>query len=686
MMSRAPSHAVALLIASSVVATACSRPRPVATVAPARADSARAAQPAVPAARAARPLTTADDPFQSIFRMDLPAAGVHRTASGKPGPQYWQQRADYTIAATLDTTTQTVSGTVAIRYTNNAPDTLRVLWLLAEQNLYRPGSQGSAMNPPDSRWGVRGFQGGIDLGDVAVNGRAVTPFVDDTRVRLDVSETPVAARGGVATITMGFSFRVPEHGSDRMGRDGALYEIAQWYPRMAVYDDVRGWNADPYLGQSEFYLEYGDFDVTITAPAGYTVAATGTLQNEGEVLTSGQRARLAQARQSDTVIAVVPAAEAGARVIAGTRSWRFSALNVRDFAWAGAPDFRWDATSWDGILIQAFYQPQKTGGAWASAAEQTQWSVRTYSQLFHRYPWPQATSVAGPVGGMEYPMFVMVHYGRDDDPNSVFGTLDHEHGHEWFPMMVGSNERRYAWMDEGINTYINTFSRERRYPGQDVLQGYMANWRQVVAAGLDEPLMTRPDHMDRAALGALGYRKPAVVLLTLRNHVVGPESFDLALREYVRRWAFRHPTPADFFRTVEDVTGQDLSWFWRSFFYTADVLDVAVGPVTMRDTSGLRIAVVPLRMVTPVPFPVVMRLKLADGSIRDVRLPVDIWAGGRSFAAELQVSAAVTGVRLWPSGTVPDWDPSNDVWGDAPAANPPGPVTAGGLSGPVGPG
>lgn len=683
MISTRSSATWLIAAAATVLTAACARPQ-VTTVAPPPVDSVRVVQPAVAAARAARPLSTADDPFRSIFGMDLVGPNAYRTASGKPGPQYWQQRADYSLTATLDTTTQSVSGTVSIRYTNNAPDTLRVLWLLAEQNLYRPGSQGSAMNPPDSRWGVRGFQGGLELQDVRVNGRAVTPFIDDTRVRLDVADAPVAARGGTATITMRFSFHVPEHGSDRMGRDGTLYELAQWYPRMAVYDDVRGWNADPYLGQSEFYLEYGDFDVTINAPAGYTIAATGTLQNEAEVLTSGQRARLAQARQSDSVIAIIPAAEAAARTVPGMKSWRFRADNVRDFAWAGAPDFRWDATSWDGILTQAYYQPQKTGRAWESAAEQTQWSVRTYSQLFHRYPWPQATSVAGPVGGMEYPMFVMVHYGRNDDPNSVFGTIDHEHGHEWFPMMLGSNERRYAWMDEGINTYINTFSLERRYPGRNVFQGYLGNWRQAIAGGVDEPLMTRPDHMDRTALGALGYRKPAAVLLTLRNHVVGPESFDMALREYIRRWTFRHPTPADFFRTVEDVSGQDLSWFWRSFFYTTDVLDIGVGPVAMRDTAGLKVAVIPLRMATSVPFPVVMRLKLADGTIRDVRLPVHIWSGGRNFSAELPVSSAVTGVRLWPSGTVPDWDASNDVWGDAPAANPAGPVTAGGLAGTIG--
>lgn len=672
-----------MLAAVAMTMAACSHQQ-VASVSPTRVDSAAATQQAA-ASRSVRALTTADNPFFTILGMDLPGPNAYRTASGKPGPLYWQQRADYTIAATLDTTTQSVSGTVSIRYTNNAPDTLRALWLLAEQNLYRPGSQGSAMNPPDSRWGVRGFQGGYDLRDVQVNGRPVTPYVDDTRMRLDIPETPVAAGGGTATITMHFSFRVPEHGSDRMGRDGTLYELAQWFPRMAVYDDVRGWNADPYLGQAEFYLEYGDYDVSITAPAGYVIAATGTLQNPTEVLSASQRTRLEQAARSDSVVHVIPQSEAVARVTDGTKTWRFRAERVHDFAWAGAPDFQWDATSWDGIVTQAYYQPQKTNGSWASAAEQTQWSIRLYSQLFHRYPYPQATSVAGTVGGMEYPMFIMAGYGRAGNPEGTFGVIDHEHGHEWFPMMVGSNERRYAWMDEGINTYLNAVSRERRNPGQDVYGSYMANWRQAVTAGVDVPLMTRPDHMDRTALGPMGYRKPALMMLTLRNHVVGAESFDLAMREYIRRWAFRHPTPGDFFRTMEDVSGQDLSWFWRSFFYGNDLLDIGVGEVTMRDADGLKVATIPLQRMTSIPFPVVMRLKLADGSIRDVRLPVDIWAAGERYTAELPVSAAVTGVRLWPSGTVPDWNPANDVWGDAPGANPPGPVTTGGLLGPIAP-
>ena len=671
-------RATALLLLAAV---ACARPPQPQVMAPVVFDAAATAR----AATAGEVRSTGDDVFYPLDPdRHLPGPNAYRGAGGRPGPAYWQQRADYTLSATLDTAARSVSGTVTLRYTNNSPDTLRALWLQLDQNLYRPGSQGSAMNPPDSRWGVRGFEGGFALADVRVDGRPAVPNVDDTMMRLDL-ERPLAPGGGTATVAMRFSFRVPEHGSDRMGRDGSLYELAQWYPRVAVYDDVRGWNTDPYLGQGEFYLEYGDFDVSVTAPAGYVIAATGTLQNAAEVLTPAQRERLARARRTEQVVPVVTAAEAVATATPGTKTWRFRAERVRDFAWAGAPDFRWDATSWNGVLAQAYYQPSKTGRAWEQAAEQTQWSIRTYSQLFFPYPYPQATSVAGPVGGMEYPMFVMVHYGSNDDPDSVFGTVDHEHGHEWFPMVVGSNERRYAWMDEGINTYINTFSLERRYPGRDVYTGYLNNWRAVVANGVDEPLMTPPDHLDRSALGALGYRKPGLLLLTLRNHVLDPATFDRAVREYLARWAFRHPTPADFFRTVEEVSGRDLAWFWRSFFYSTAVLDIGVGDVTMRTDSatGQQIVSIPLRRETPAPFPVAMRLRLANGTTSDVRLPVDVWASGETFTAELPVAAAVTGVRLWPSPTVPDWNEANDVWGDAPAADPRGPVTAGGLVGPV---
>jgi hypothetical protein len=675
---------------SLILLAACAAQRPQ-VLTPVRIDTARvpvvasspATSPASAAPGAGRPRTVDTDPLARVDRMEWPGPNSTRAASGAPGPEYWQQRADYSIAVSLDTAQQRVAGSVTIRYTNNSPDTLRFVWLQLDQNLYRPGSKGSMLFPADSRWGVRGFAGGYDIDGVQVNGRPATMHVDDTMGRIDLDQ-PLAPKGGRLTIAMNYAFRVPEHGSDRMGRDGTLYEIAQWYPRMAVYDDIRGWNTDPYFGQGEFYLEYGDIDYSVTAPAGYTIAGSGVLQNAADVLTAAQRERLARASRSDSTVAVITDDEAHATPTPGTRTWRFRALNVRDVAWAGAPDFRWDATNANGVLAQAYYQIAKAGKAWEHAAEQTAWTIRSYSELFYKYPYPQATSVAGTVGGMEYPMFVMVHYGDPkDDPKSIFGTVNHEHGHEWFPMIVGSNERRYAWQDEGFNTYLNAFALERRTPGTSPYASYVTNWRQTVENRMDAPLMTPPDRIAAGALGALGYRKPAVVLLALRDNVVGRTTFDRAFREYTRRWAFKHPSPGDFFRTIENVSGMDLGWYWRSFWYSTDVLDIGIDNVTMRQQQGENTAMIALRRNTPVPFPVRLRLLLKDNTIQDVAMPVEVWSQGERVEAVVAVKSAVIGARLWPDGIVPDWNTTNDGWGTpvpvvaAPAA------TSGGLSGEI---
>lgn len=616
--------------------------------------------------------TDRNDPFYSTNRMDWPGPNRYRSSSGAPGPDYWQQRADYTLAATLDTTARTVTGTVALKYTNNSPDTLRYIWMQVDQNLYRTGSKGSALFPADSRWGVRGFEGGYGLHDVKVNGTTVTPRINDTMMRIDLPAA-LAPRGGTISVTMSYDFQVPDHGSDRMGRDGTLYEIAQWYPRMAVYDDVRGWNTDPYLGQGEFYLEYGDIDYSVTAPAGFTVAGSGVLQNPGDVLSATERARLDSAAKTTSVVQVISAAEAKAVVTPGVKTWHFVARNVRDVAWAAAPDFRWDATSWNGVLCQALYQWPKAGKPWEHAAEQTQWTIRHYSETFFPFPYPRATTIAGPVGGMEYPMFVMV--GYDTDEEDLFDVLNHEHGHEWFPMTVGSNERRYAWMDEGFNTYLNAFAAEARYPGKNSYPGYFSNWHSSVTAGTQSPLMTAPDLINSSALGAIGYRKPAVVLLTLRNHVVGADLFDASFRQYIRNWAFKHPTPGDFFRSIENGSGADLSWYWRGFFYSTDVLDIGIDSVAHGAAEGAPLVRVSLHRHTSIVFPVTLRVGYSDGTTQDFKLPVEIWAAGDRFDAVLPVRGNVTGVRLWPDPSVPDWNPANDTWGNPPPANAPRPVT-----------
>ena len=648
-------------------------------VKPVRVDSLPVTVVHAPQGESAPRMTTRADPFSRLDRMDWPDASRVRTADGRPGPDYWQQRADYDIVATLDTGRHTIRAHMSLAYTNNSPDTLRYVWMQLDQNLYRSGSAGSALFPEDTRFGDRGFEGGYDIQNVVTNGRRATSQVHETQMRVDLAE-PLAPHGGKVTIAMDYSFAVPEHGSDRMARDGPLYEIAQWYPRVDVYDDIRGWNTDQYLGQGEFYLEYGDIAFAVTVPAGYVVAGSGLLQNPQDVLSAAQRSRLAAAARSDTVIRVITEAEAKPVATSGTRTWRFRAQHVRDVAWAGAPDFRWDATSWKGIVTQAYYEWPKAGAEWTHAAEETQWTIRTYSQFVFPFPYPQATSVAGPVGGMEYPMIVFVNYATQEaDPNGVFGTLDHEHGHEWFPMIVGSNERRYAWMDEGFNTYINTFSNEQRFPRNYQWPLYMDNWRESVLSGEQRPLMAPPDRIPPGALGAIAYRKPAAVLLALRNHVVGRAVFDQALQAYTASWAFKHPTPADFFRSIESSTGEDLAWFWRGFFYTTDVLDIGIDSAATISRDGHNIALIQLRKHTSIPFPVELRLKLADGTTQDVHLPVAIWYLGDQYMATIPVRSALAGARLWPDGTVPDFNSSNDTWGSAPPGDKAGLVSTGGL-------
>lgn len=271
-------------------------------------------------------------------------------------------------------------------------------------------------------------------------------------------------------------------------------------------------------------------------------------------------------------------------------------------------------------------------------------------------------------------MFVMVEYG-DDDPASIFAVLNHEHGHEWFPMVVGSNERRYAWMDEGFNTYIDAFALESRYPDRNMYPSYLGVWQTAVRTGSESPLMTAADRINANGLSSTGYRKPAVVLLTLRNHVVGPALFDRAFRRYIADWAYKHPTPGDFFRSIENGTGEDLSWFWREFFYSTELLDIGIDSVSQRTVDGESKMVIALRRTTNAVFPVSLRAAYSDGTTQDFRLPVEIWATSDRFDAELPARGKVIGVRLWPDPSVPDWNGANNTWGAPPPADPSHPVT-----------
>src|SRR5213080_4692473 len=626
-----------------------------------------------PAASPLPPQVGDTSPFR---RLALPAPNEVREGSGRPGPRYWQQRADYTIRATLDTATHTIAGSETLRYVNNSPDTLRYLWLQLDQNIYKANSRGAALNPTDARFAGRGFEGGYTIDYVRAVRRVgqaagripLATSGNGTMLRVDL-ERPLAP-GGRAELELAYRFEVPEHGSDRMGREqfagGWLYEVAQWYPQVAVYDDVRGWNTEQYLGQGEFYLEYGDFDVSITVPRSFVVASTGTLTNAVEVLTVNQRARLARAVRSDTTVAIITKAEVGqpSSRPAGPRptlTWHFTAKNVRDVAWAAAANFIWDASGYDGVLIQSFYPPDANPD-WARSTEYARHSIKHYSEKWFRYPYATAINVAGPVGGMEYPMIVFC--GRRAADRGLFGVTTHELGHEWFPMVVGSNERLYAWMDEGFNTFMNSYSGRAFYhDAAPQGRGVAAQWAQFAASGQAEPPILPADRVAPRLLGQIEYNKPATGLYLLRQHILADTArFDAAFRAYIGRWAYKHPTPADFFRSMEDGLGEDLSWFWRGWFYRTDVVDQAVDSVRMRSDSTGTTAAVFLSSPGALPMPVDLRLSYANGAADDVRLPVEIWFQDIRYVYERKVPAEVVKVEIDPGQNLPDVRRGNNTW------------------------
>jgi hypothetical protein len=611
----------------------------------------------------------------SLFApLDLPPGNEFRSGSGKPGPRYWQNSASYDIQASLDTTTKTLTGNLTLRYTNNSPDTLHFIWIQTEQNAFKNGSLNSFVFPAESRFGARGFEGGdvITRFDQVTGGRkakhtALKLRENGTVTKVDLAE-PLAP-GRTATFDVAWHFLIPEHGADRMGRDGMLYELAQWYPRVNVYDDLRGWNTEPYLGQGEFYLEYGDYTVAITVPAGYTVASTGTLQNPREVLTSAEISRLARAAKSATPVNIITLDEvrsgAARPRTTGTMTWKFTAKNVRDVAWAASPEYLWDASSWNGILAQAYYRPSAID-PWRDAADQTRMSIEEYSTRWYPYPWPQMSAVEGPISGMEYPMLVME--AKSDDKYDLYNVVTHEIGHNWFPMLVGSNERMHMWQDEGFNTFINTFSEGRRYPekGNQMQRaaGERALVEQMMIRNLDVPVDVNPDRIDPRLLGLAAYVKPSVGLQLLRQEIMGPDAFDDAFRTYIRRWAFKHPSPTDFYRTMEDVGGKRLDWFWREWFIENPHFDQAIDSVaTSRDGTTENVMVVYGNRARGV-LPIHARFTFSDGTTASYDYPAEVWSTNTTHYARTYSfpGKTLTRIELDPEHRLLDVDRSNNTW------------------------
>ena len=616
--------------------------------------------------------------------IDIPPPNEFRTEAGTPGAAYWQQSVSYEIKAALDPETHRITGQEKVHYTNNSPDSLSSIWFQLDQNLFRPDSRGAERaaraeeEAGDTRFQGMFEGGGYDIERVAVVRDGVpleVPYeVDGTmmEVKLDRAVPPV---GGELEIEVDFGFTIPESGADRMGRlkvkKGTVYELAQWYPRVFVYDDVSGWNAMPYLGQGEFYLEFGDFDVEITVPRSFVVAATGELQNPSDVLTSDQLQRFETAKRSPTPVPIVEKDHVDKEQYrpagTGPLTWRFRAEGVRDFAWAASKAFIWDAASYDGVLAMSFYPQEGLGGAsrgppvpgWEESTNHILHALEHYSTMWHPYPYPVAINVAGTALGMEYPMIVFC--SVEARGLWLFLVTDHEIGHSWFPMLVASDERRYAWMDEGLNTFMGHYSLldqggPEAWPADPVLPRNSA--RLTRSEDMARPIMTAPDELTESQLGFLGYTKPGMVLYLLREYVLGPETYDAAFREYITRWAYKHPQPADFFRTIEDVSGQDLDWYWNSWFYGSGYLDQAVS--TVERQGGVTTVLITNR--GEVVMPMEVRFVFRDGTDECRRLPVDIWRAGDTYSAEFEGKDIRT-VHIDPRGMLPDVNRSNNVWG-----------------------
>ncbi|HEB52100.1 MAG TPA: M1 family peptidase [bacterium] len=593
--------------------------------------------------------------------LDLPAPNRMRSASGAPGPDYWQQRVDYRIDTTLTPAKRLVSGKEHITYYNRSPDTLDYIWVHLEQNVLRSDSIGALTDGTSAVGGPTDASEGVVLAEVSSNGKPLEYHVYDTlmRVHLPAPLSPQAT----FECDIAWSFTVPERVFRRYGtmktKQGVIWELAQWFPAVAVYDDVHGWNTLPYMGTGEFYTNYGDYELNITVPRDHLVVASGVLQNPEEVYTQAQRERLATARKSAETVVIRGRDEVGDPASRpageGPLTWRFKAENVRTVAWASSAAFILDAASVGDTLVQSAYS-EASLPVWEKSTAMLCAAIKGYSERLYPYPYPVATNVAGIEGGMEYPMIIFCSGRNKRNERGLYDVTTHEIGHNWFPMMVNTDERRYAWMDEGFNTFINKYStadwftKNNRPAKPSTFAGMMR------MPGV--PVVTQADRLNGMQLGILEYMKTGVGMQILREYVLGPERFDFAFRTYVRRWRFKSPQPSDFFRTMEDAAGMDLAWFWRGWFLEDALYDVSVEGVR----SGRRGVTITFqnheRMVMPLEFEV----EFADGSKLERRLPVEAWFRSDRITHTLQTDKEVVSVRVDPHGMLPDVDRGNNRW------------------------
>jgi len=629
--------------------------------------------------------TEADERRAIPYPIDAPAAfdaaveAGTRTRTGEPGPNYWTNTAAYDLDATLDPSTAMLDGTAAIEYVNSSPDTLHHLEVHLRQNVYKSGTV---------RNRTVTVTGGMELGSVRVNGQMLKGVsgemseyaermggrihnayaVRDTRMM--VYPKSAVAPGDTTALQIEYRFQVPGEDNFRMGQDGETFYLGYWYPQMAVYDDVHGWKAEPYQGDGEFYMGFADYDISFTAPEDWLVASTGVLQNPDAVLTSDVQERLDEARTSEEIVSIVSADERGAGsatvdAAGDSLTWEFQAERARDVAIGTSDRYVWDAAAaetGDGTaMVHSLYRPDKE--LWERSAEYARFSVEHLSEMIGPYPFPHMTVVDGiPVGGMEYPMMTII--GGDYEAESLFSVTYHEISHMWIPMLVSTDEKTHAWMDEGMTEFNESEGEDDFFPANfdPDYEGWAVEAQQSyyrIAGTEDDAASMR--HADNYTYGSpsrvfASYSKPRVMLHALRG-VIGEETFFEAYRAFFDRWAYKHPTPYDFFNTVEDVAGRELDWFWTGAFDEAWTMDHAIASV---DRSGgeTRVTVADRGKIV---LPVKLQATLESGETVTRTLGVDPWLDG-AREVTLTLDGTATSATLDPEGYFPDVDRSNNTW------------------------
>ncbi|MDP9048792.1 MAG: M1 family metallopeptidase, partial [Bacteroidota bacterium] len=596
--------------------------------------------------------------------------------------QYWQNQVSYNLDAKIDTATKKLICTEKIHYTNNSPDALKYLWLQLDQNTYKKDARSNFVTgfTPGADQHTTGYQ----IESVALNHGDIIQKVDfvinDTRMQIHLPK-PVLPNKGSIDLIIHYKYTIPGNFGNRTDytdtKNGKIYEIAQWFPRMCVYDDNRGWDTLPFLGAGEFYLEYGDIDYKITVPANMIVAGSGELINPKEVLTTQQIARLNDAHNSDKTIMIRSAAEvndpASRPAHNGMLTWHFKMINTRDVAFGASKAYMWDAARVNlpggkKSLAMSVYPVESAGNdAWGRATEYLKKSIEYFSEKWFVYPYPVAVNEAGIAGGMEYPGIVFD--GITDKGGELYWVTAHEIGHNWFPMIVGSDERRFGWMDEGFNTFIDIYAADAFNHGEyapkrdDEYAPGKGNPADEIVPIINDPnapvIMTAADAIPEKYRHPIVYFKPAFGLVLLREQILGKDRFDYAFKNYIQSWAFKHPQPDDFFRSMDNGGGEDLSWFWKGWFYNNYNFDLAlIDARYVNSKKGIQVTVVNKEQMA-MPFTIEVLLK--NGTKQRMYLPVETWLQNRSVTFTISTTSEAESVTVDPDAALPDMNRKNNT-------------------------